>query len=94
MATCRYSQKPGVVAQRFDDDVMLFDEKTDKIHTLNSSATFIWECMRTPSSIEQIEERVRDVFDVGDFDADLPELIRTTVRELKEKGLILAHDTD
>ncbi len=66
---------------------MVFDPHTDRVHILNSTAAFVWECLERDTDAGAIARRIESAYDLSN-DIDLPETVLATLREFKEKGLI------
>lgn len=84
-----HQRRPDIRSQQVGDDLMLLDDASDTVHVLNGSATFIWNCLSSPTTIAGVEEQLRAEYDVSAME-DLPGLIRRTVSEFQEKGLLAA----
>lgn len=61
----QYKQCEGLTVQSIDDETLILDLKSDHIHQLNTTASFIWGMVDEMSSIEQVIEKYAFHFDVG-----------------------------
>ncbi len=69
------------------DDVMLYNQETEDVHVLNSSAYEIFEFLKLPYSDTEIISEMKKRFDIDDdsIDGDIKELLV----EFVEKGIII-----
>ena len=44
----------GVTMREVDDDLLVLDTETQRIHQLNATASFIWRCCGQAASAEEI----------------------------------------
>ena len=47
-----------------NDEITIYDRKTDQIHTLNSSATYIFRLIKDVGEISKIFERYKNKYDI------------------------------
>lgn len=85
--TKRYRRKDGIPGQPMGEDLMVFDQHADRVHILNSTAAFVWECLERETDAETIGSRIASSFRLSG-DVDLPGTVEATLREFEEKGLI------
>ncbi len=85
----RYQQKPNLTEQQVGGERMIFDEHGDRVHVLNDTAAFIWDCMKEPAAPDVIETRLRANYSVP-ATTDVAASIRRTITELLKKGLVAA----
>lgn len=60
----QYKQREDLTVQSIDDETLILDLKSDHIHQLNSTASFIWAMVDEMSSVEQLIEEFASHFDV------------------------------
>ncbi len=87
--TPKYQRQPHVTEQQVGDERMLMDEKADNVHVLNGSAAFIWDCLKKPATLSDIEALLRKEFDMSAV-PNVGEIIERTLKQLQEKGLVKA----
>lgn len=86
-----YQRRMDIAEQRVGGERMIFDESGDRTHVLNGSAAFIWDCLKNPLTIPQVEERLRVEYGITPV-IDLSVTITRTLAELQKKGLVEVHD--
>lgn len=57
----------NIAWQDFEEGVLLIDPETQKVHELNSTASFIWQSLDRPQDITSLSKMFVDEF-VIDFD--------------------------
>jgi hypothetical protein len=85
-----YQRRLDVAEQQVGGERMIFDESADRVHVLNGSAAFIWDCLKAPLTAPQVEERLRSEYEVTPG-IDLSVTITRTLAELQKKGLVEIH---
>jgi hypothetical protein len=85
-----YQRRLDVAEQQVGGERMIFDESADRVHVLNGSAAFIWDCLKLPVTVSQVEERLRTEYDMTSG-IDLSTAITRTLTELQKKGLVEIH---
>ena len=48
--------------QALGDEIMVFDEKADKVHVLNVTSAFLWRCLDETAEPAELEARLRARF--------------------------------
>ena len=86
-----YQRRLDVAEQQVGGERMIFDESADRVHVLNGSAAFIWDCLKSPLTVPQVEERLRSEYEVTPG-IDLSITITRTLSELQKKGLVETHN--
>ena len=86
-----YQRRLDMAEQRVGGERMIFDESADRTHILNGSAAFIWDCLKNPLTVPQVEERLRSEYGVTPC-IDLSVTIARTLAEFQKKGLVEVHD--
>lgn len=73
-----------IICKPVDEELMLYDESTGKIHFLNNTAKIIWEAFQAGKGVEEIEELIRKQFDSCES-VDLRKHIVDTLNLFKNK---------
>lgn len=83
----KYKINPSSTYKIFDGEVHILDYKTANIHSLNETASFIWQQLIKPISKKTLIEKIVKEFDVLEKEAkkDLTEFIKLYL----ENGFIL-----
>ena len=69
-------------ARIIDGETVILNRSSDQIHTLNSTASVIWEMIESETSSDEMISKLTDSFDISsetasaDLDAILEELIK------------------
>ncbi|PJA55586.1 hypothetical protein CO165_02775 [Candidatus Roizmanbacteria bacterium CG_4_9_14_3_um_filter_33_18] len=83
----KYKMNPSATYKVFDGEVHILDYKTANIHSLNSTASFIWKQLIKPTSEKALIEKM-----VKEFDVEEKELKKDLVEFFElylENGFIL-----
>ncbi len=78
--------KEGIDFEELDDGCVLYDTQTDKVHSLNATAAFIWSCCDGKHSVGEIASIVVECFKSEGETAlrDVSGIVKT----FSDKGLI------
>lgn len=82
-----YKQKKGISSRRLGNDLMLYDQETDKVHVLNETGALIWELLDGKNSLIDIEK----IFIKQFPDTKTEEIsrdIKEVIEKLETEGLI------
>ena len=52
------ARKEGLVTRQFDDELLIYDERRDKMLCLNFTAAFVWKSCNGSTSVRDISERL------------------------------------
>lgn len=85
--TGRYRRRKGVPVQAMGKDLMVFDPHNDRVHILNGTAAFIWECLGDETDIGEIGRRIEAAYDVSP-EENVMEAVTAALGSFAEKGLI------
>jgi len=82
----RFRASPDALATRVGDETVLVDLRTDRIYSLNRTATRIWELVCDECDRAEVERRMLEEFQVTP--AELAEAIDDLVVSMTEQGLL------
>jgi hypothetical protein len=85
--TTTYQRRLDVAERQVGNERMIFDEEGDRVHVLNGSAAFIWDCLKSPVTVPQVEVRLREEYEIRP-DFDVSATITRTLTEFQKEGLI------
>lgn len=77
-----YRQKEGVSTRKLGDELMLYDEASDKVHILNETGILIWGLLNGENNLLDIENSL-----IRQFPDAKPEEISRDISEIIEKLL-------
>ena len=82
------AQNPDTPARTIEGEAIVITPHDSNLHTLNETATFIWDRADGTRTLEQIAAELLDEFEVGEAElrADAIAFVETAV----DKGLMLA----
>ncbi|MEN8220339.1 MAG: PqqD family protein [Pseudomonadota bacterium] len=80
-------KKEKIVLRALGDEAVLYNPQTKAIHVLNKTSSMVWESCDGKHSLEMIENKIMDKFDVSS-DQDVKDDIRETINKFSELGLI------
>lgn len=55
----------GLMIREVDGEVLVLDTESDKIHKLNTTASFIWHRCDGSVAVEEISEELAEAFGIG-----------------------------
>ena len=83
-----YRPHPDVSFTNLDEtESVLLHMKTKQYYSLNETGTFIWDAFQQGASVEDIAERLTEVYDVEADEAAA--YVREFFENLSEEGLVL-----
>ncbi|HEX6393044.1 MAG TPA: PqqD family protein [Acidimicrobiales bacterium] len=74
------------VSYRFDDEVLVVDDRTGRIHVLNSIAAIVWECFDGTVTLGELAQELAEVFEAP-VEVVIADILGMT-RQLGELGLL------
>ncbi len=79
-------KRPDLLIEEIEDEVVIYDPRTQRIHHLNPMASIIWELCEVCSSPKEIAKEIVDVLktDSSTVEKDVQE----TLGSLQRKGLL------
>jgi PqqD family protein of HPr-rel-A system len=57
-------KKNGVMSRKVSDEWVLYDQGDKSVHVLNTTAEFVWRMCDGSLTLPEIEDRMREAFDV------------------------------
>jgi|SRR3989338_3128498 len=79
-----------VLCREVDDGFILYDPLTEKVHSLNSSAAYVWDCLDGRLSLAEIAESMQAFPGAGG--RDLLRDVLDAVEGFRREGLLLPPD--
>ncbi len=69
--------------QRFENEVVLLQLRTDRFLALNATAARFWELLATGSEVHSIREQLAEEYEVAsaDLDAEIDAILKTMIEE-------------
>ena len=87
MDTHKPLRNDQVLLRKLEDECLLYDQETCRIHVLNGAAGFVWEMCDGTHSMHDMEDTIQRAYDsVGD--ANVAEDLRRIVAEFAELDLL------
>ncbi|TGO02859.1 hypothetical protein PN36_17920 [Candidatus Thiomargarita nelsonii] len=80
-------KKEDIVLRDIGDETVLYNPQTKAIHVLNKTSSMVWESCDGKHSLEMIEKKIRDKFEVSSAQ-DVKEDIIESLNKFSELGLI------
>jgi hypothetical protein len=56
--------RPDLVIEIADGELIILDKAAGKVHQLNSSASFVWQCISDGLGAEEIALQLSETFDI------------------------------
>lgn len=80
-------KKEKIVIRDMGDEAVLYNPETKAIHVLNKTSSMIWEYCNGKHSLEMIENKIMEKFNVSNV-PDIKDDIRETINKFSQLGLI------
>jgi len=79
-------KRPDLLIEEIEDEVVIYDPRTHRVHHLNPMASIIWELFEVCSSPKEIAKEIVDVLktDSSTVEKDVQE----TLKQLQKKRLL------
>ncbi|MBF8251396.1 MAG: Elp3 protein [Deltaproteobacteria bacterium] len=79
-------KRPELLIEEIEDEVVIYDPRTHRVHHLNPMASIIWELFEVCSSPKEIAKEIVDVLktDSSAVEKDVQE----TLKQLQKKRLL------
>jgi Coenzyme PQQ synthesis protein D (PqqD) len=71
-------RRSDLSARQVDDEMVVLDRRTERIHQLNTTASFVWDRCDGACSMDEIAGGIMETFDVDALTAaqDVAEIVR------------------
>ena len=79
--------RPDLAIENADGELIVLDKASGKVHQLNSSASFVWNCLSDGLSIDEIAHMLSEKFDVAP-EAALSD-VEAVLAQLKDLALVV-----
>lgn len=84
----KITRNPAIIFEMFEDQAVIVGESDEELLTLNPVATLIWTNIAEATAIDDLEEKLFDIFDDVTREQWATDL-RMFVDQLKSEGLIV-----
>lgn len=81
-------KKEGINEQELDNELILHDPATDKVHVLNKTAKIVWKLTDGKHTLEDVVNEIKSRFSEND-NHNIKEDIETVIKGLEGNGLLL-----
>lgn len=81
-----YIRKESTISSQLDDDLVMVDIEKGKYFSLNSVATRIWELLDTPSTIQEVCEKLIEEYEISLEQCQIE--VENHISEMVELGLV------
>jgi hypothetical protein len=78
------ARKDGIVVQDVDDELLVYDLRSNRAHCLTESAAFIWNCCDGGTSVEQMRQKIKERFGTEVSE----DFVLLALEELGREGLL------
>jgi hypothetical protein len=78
--------RAGLEYRELEDGVVIYDTAADKIHTLNITAAYIWNCCDGAHDVSAIAAGLHDAIQISPEQA--LDDVRRTVNYFRDEGLL------
>lgn len=85
------TRRTDVIVRELEDETLILDGQSGKVHQLNSTAGFIWACCDGVSSMSDIVHRLAVEFNIPTMSAASD--VANTIGKFRELGLLVASQT-
>jgi hypothetical protein len=82
-----FLKKEKIVIRDMGDEAVLYNPQTKAIHVLNKTSSMLWEYCDGKHSLEMIDNKILDRFDVSNAQ-DVKDDIIETLNQFSQLGLI------
>lgn len=79
--------RPDLAIEDVDGELIVLDKAAGKVHQLNSSASFVWNCLSDGLAIDEIAVMLSEAFDI-EQEAALSD-VQATLAQFKGLALVL-----
>lgn len=81
-------QKDGILSRKLGKEWMLYDPEKGSIHVINGMAEFVWKMCDGSHTLDEMEKRVKDVYQVAEG-AALSRDLESIVQSFASMGLLI-----
>jgi len=78
--------RDDLIIKKMDGETVLYEESADRVHSLNTTATLVWDLCDGKNEMEGMVKEVLARFEVDEATARSD--VENILREFKEKGLL------
>lgn len=78
-----------ISSRRFDDEVAVVDLRTRVVHTMNGTASHLWEALAQGATFDALVRSLCDAFDVDVVAAERD--VTAFIESLEDAGLVKTH---
>lgn len=82
-----YAKREDVIVKEMGDETVLYDQTLNLVHSLNVTASIIWELCDGEKGLDEIIQGILEKFDVDEKTARKD--TEKTLAEFKEKGFLI-----
>ena len=79
-------KRPDLLIEEIEDEVVIYDPRTHRVHHLNPMASIIWELFDVCSSPKEIAKEIVDVLKTGSSTVEKD--VQETLKQLQKKRLL------
>lgn len=80
-------QRDGILSRQLGDEWILYDSQKGAVHIINSMAEFIWGMCDGSRNLSDIENKVREVYQVPEG-TNLKNDLQCIIQSFADKGMI------
>jgi len=80
-------RRKDIVLKKLGKEILLYDPSTDKVHTLNATASLIWNLCDGKHSLKEIKKAIYENFSIKET-MEVEKDILENLEELQELGLL------
>jgi hypothetical protein len=80
-------QRPDLAIEDADGELIILDKTAGKVHQLNLTASFVWNCMSEGLAIDEIARKLAEAFDIEQESA-LSD-VRAAIVSFKDLALVI-----
>jgi hypothetical protein len=82
----RLNKRSDILVEEIDDEVVIYDPRTHRVHHLNPMASIIWELFDVSLNSKNIAREIVDVLQADPLKVEKD--VQEILKELQEKGLL------
>ena len=79
-------QVPGIIEYEIDDEVVLYEPRSEAVHTLNPTAAVVWWLCDGERGVDGMSQELADLYDLRP--RDLRRDVGDILRNFTDSGLI------